>query len=231
MMSNIKVLIVDDEPTIVNTVRVYLEAEGYIVYTARDGLGALKAERSYHPDLVILDIMMPGIDGIEVLRRIRQESDVYVLMLTSRIDETDKVIGLSMGADDYLAKPFSPRELAARVKAILRRGRNPDPSDLHLVFRRLRIDNRAHKVWKDEVQVELTPTEFELLVALAKHAGWVLSREQLIENIWGGDYYGDERLIDVHIGRLRKKIEDDPANPLLLVTARASGYRFEDETL
>jgi two-component system alkaline phosphatase synthesis response regulator PhoP len=228
-MSKAKILIVDDELTIVNTVRAYLEPEGYTVYTATDGPAALKAARSFRPDLVILDIMLPGLDGIEVLRRLRQESDVYVLMLTAKTEETDKLVGLSMGADDYLTKPFSPRELVARAKAILRRGRGLDAHEATLVFRRLRIDPDARRIWKDDQLVELTPTEFDLLFALARHRGRVLSREQLIEHVWGYDYYGDERVVDVHIGRLRKKVEDDPANPLLIATARSAGYRFEDD--
>jgi two-component system alkaline phosphatase synthesis response regulator PhoP len=227
-MSQVKILVVDDESTIVNTVRAYLELEGYTVYIASDGPAALKAARSWRPDLVVLDIMLPGLDGIEVLRRLRQESDVYVLMLTAKAEETDKLVGLSMGADDYLTKPFSPRELVARVKAILRRGRGPETHEAPLVFRRLRIDTDARRAWKDDQLVELTPIEFDLLSALARHWGRVLSREQLIENVWGYDYYGDERVVDVHIGRIRKKLEDDPANPVLIVTARSAGYRFED---
>jgi len=228
-MSQVKILVVDDESAIVNSVRAYLEMEGYIVYTASDGPSALRAARAFRPDLVVLDIMLPGLDGIEVLRRLRQESDVYVLVLTAKAEETDKLVGLSMGADDYLTKPFSPRELAARAKAILRRGRAPNVHEATLVFRRLRIDTEARQVWKDDQLVELTPIEFDLLLALAQHRGRVLSREQLIENVWGYDYYGDERVVDVHIGRIRKKLEDDPANPVLIVTARSAGYRFEDD--
>lgn len=230
-MSNARILIVDDEPTIASTVRAYLEPEGYTVYMATDGPSALKAARAWRPDLVVLDIMLPGLDGIEVLRQLRQESDVYVLMLTAKSEETDKLVGLSMGADDYLTKPFSPRELVARVKAILRRGRGPEARESTLVFRRLRIDPDARRVWKDDQLVELTPTEFDLLFALARHRGRVLSREQLIEHVWGYDYYGDERVVDVHIGRIRKKLEDDPANSVLVVTARSAGYRFEDDVI
>jgi len=229
--SSRKILIVDDEPTIVNTVQAYLEREGYTVYTAVDGFAALKAARAFQPDLVVLDIMLPGMDGIEVLRRLGQESDVYVLMLTARADETDKVVGLSVGADDYLTKPFSPRELVARVKAILRRGRDADRGKPMLTFRRLRIDPAAHRVWKDDEPVELTAIEFEILHALTRHRGRVLGREQLIEQVWGYDYYGDERVVDVHVGRIRKKLEDDPANPTLIATVRGLGYRFEAELL
>lgn len=230
-MNGAKILIVDDEETIVRALRAYLEPEGFTVYTAGDGPGALKAARAYCPDLIVLDLMLPGLDGLEVLRRLRQDSDVYVLLLTARAEETDKLVGLGMGADDYLTKPFSPRELVARVKVILRRGRHLEPGEAALVFRRLRVDAGARKVWKDGQQVELTPTEFDLLLALAQHHGRVLSRDQLIEHVWGYDYYGDERVADVHIGRLRKKIEDDPAMPSLIVTVRAAGYRFEDMPL
>jgi len=222
------ILIVDDEQSIVKTVQAYLEEQGYIVQTAGDGPAALKAARAFRPDLVVLDIMLPGLDGIEVLRRLRQESDVYVLMLTARADELDKVVSLTMGADDYLVKPFSPRELVARIKAILRRGRGGSLQEAALVFNRLRIDPEARQAWKDGEQVDLTPIEFALLNALARHAGRVLSREQLIEHVWGHDYYGDERVVDVHVGRLRKKVEDDSDNPTLVVTARGAGYRFED---
>jgi two-component system alkaline phosphatase synthesis response regulator PhoP len=225
------ILVVDDEPTILNTVEAYLEGEGYTVHTALDGPSALKAARAFRPHLVVLDIMLPGIDGLEVLRRLRQESDVYVLMLTARADETDRIVGLTVGADDYLTKPFSPRELVARVKAILRRGRGADSGEQMLAFARLRIDPDARRVWKDDAPVDLTPIEFDLLYALIRHRGRVLSREQLIEQVWGYDYYGDDRVVDVHIGRLRKKIEDDPANPALVVTARGVGYRFEGESV
>jgi two-component system alkaline phosphatase synthesis response regulator PhoP len=228
-MRQAKILVVDDEPNIVHTVQAYLEREGYTVHTAADGPAALKAARAFQPDLIVLDIMLPGMDGLEVLRRLRQESDVYVLMLTAKADETDKIVGLSVGADDYLTKPFSPRELVARVKAILRRGRTAGVGESVLRFRRLRIDPAARRVWKDDAPVELTPIEFELLHALARHRGRVLSREQLIEQVWGYDYYGDERVVDVHIGRIRKKVEDDPAHPTLIVTVRGAGYRLEDE--
>ncbi|RME43808.1 MAG: DNA-binding response regulator [Chloroflexi bacterium] len=229
-MQRTKILVVDDEPNILNTVQAYLEKEGYTVYTAMDGPSALKAARAFRPDLVVLDIMLPEMDGLEVLRRLRQESEVYVLMLTAKAEETDKIVGLSVGADDYLTKPFSPRELVARVKAILRRGRGAGPGEPALVFRHLRIDPEARQVWKNEEPVELTPIEFDLLLALARHPGRVLSREQLIEQVWGYDYYGDERVVDVHIGRLRKKVELDPVNPTFIVTVRGVGYRFEAES-
>jgi two-component system alkaline phosphatase synthesis response regulator PhoP len=223
-----KVLVVDDEPSIVQTARAYLEREGYTVQTASDGPGGLKAARAWQPDLVVLDIMLPGLDGLEILRLLRQDSDVYVLMLTARADEADKIVGLTLGADDYLTKPFSPRELAARVKAILRRGRGANTKEPALRFRRLRVDVEARQARKDDQPIDLTSTEFDILHALTRHPGRVLSREQLIEHVWGYDYYGDERVVDVHIGRLRKKIEDDPDQPTLIVTVRGAGYRFED---
>jgi two-component system, OmpR family, alkaline phosphatase synthesis response regulator PhoP len=229
IMNETKILVVDDEPGILSNVRAYLEREGYTVQTAADGPSALRLARSFAPDLVVLDIMLPGIDGFEVLRRLRQDSEVYVLLLTARADETEKVIGLTVGADDYLTKPFSARELVARVKAILRRGRGgAEPaSGATLTFGNLRIDPAAHQAWKSDAPVDLTAIEFNLLQALAKHQGRVLSREQLIEQVWGYDYYGDDRVVDVHMGRLRKKIEDDPEHPQLVVTVRGVGYRFE----
>ncbi|MFN2166982.1 MAG: response regulator [Anaerolineae bacterium] len=230
-MSQVKILVVDDEPNILQTVKAYLEREGYAVYSATDGPAALKAARAFQPDLIVLDIMLPGMDGFEVLRRLRQESDVYVLMLTARSDETDKIVGLTVGADDYLTKPFSPRELVARVKAILRRGRNTEAGEPALVFRRLRIDSEGRQAWKEGEPIDLTTTEFDILLALARHPGRVLSREQVIEQVWGYDYYGDERVVDVHIGRIRKKVEDNQDSPALIVTVRGAGYRFEDEPL
>ncbi len=227
-MIGMRILVVDDEESILNTVQAYLEQDGFMVETAVDGLTALKIARVFQPDLVVLDIMLPGMDGLEVLRRLRQNTEVYVLMLTAKADEMDKIVGLTVGADDYMTKPFSPRELVARVKAILRRGRGNGGSSANLVFQRLRIDPDARQVWKDGQLIDLTPIEFDLLYELARHHRRVLSREQLIELVWGRDYYGDDRVVDVHIGRARKKIEDDPSNPTLIATVRAAGYRFED---
>jgi two-component system, OmpR family, alkaline phosphatase synthesis response regulator PhoP len=228
-MTGTRILVVDDEPLITKTVQAYLEQDGFTVQAAADGPAALKLVRSFQPDLVVLDIMLPGMDGLDVLRRLRQESEVYVLMLTARAEETDKIVGLTMGADDYLTKPFSPRELAARIKAIMRRGRSAPAAEV-FVSRHLRIDADAHQVWKDGALVELTSIEFSLLRALAQNRGRVLSREQLIEHVWGHDYFGDDRVVDVHMGRLRKKLEHDPESPHLLVTVRGAGYRLEDES-
>lgn len=228
------ILIVDDEQNIVNIVTAYLRAEGYTVHTATDGPSGLRTARSLKPDLLILDLMLPGMDGIELLSQLRRESDVYVILLTAKSEETDKVIGLSVGADDYLTKPFSPRELVARVKAALRRyGQNSSGATETniLTFRRLRIDAGARRVWKDGQPIELTTIEFDLLHALAEHRGRVLNREQLLERVWGHDFYGEDRVVDVHLGHIRKKLESDPANPEFIITVRGVGYRFEDEMM
>ncbi len=230
-MASAKILVVDDEPSIVSTLKAYLEQEGYTTDIASNGPAALRAARAFTPDLIVLDVMLPGMDGFEVLQQVRRESDVYVLMLTAKSSETDKIVGLSVGADDYMTKPFSPRELVARVKAVLRRGRNSAQPETVLVFHRLRIDPGARRSWKDGAPVDLTSLEFDLLYTLARHRGRVLSREQIIEQVWGSDYYGDERVVDVHLGHLRKKVEDDPAYPALIATIRGAGYRFEDEAL
>ncbi len=226
-----RILVVDDEESIRNVVVAYLQADGYTVLTAEDGLKGLELFRQHQPELVILDIMLPGMDGLKVLQHIREESEVYVLMLTARSEETDRVTGLMMGADDYLTKPFSPLELVARVKAILRRGRSPDQEEDVLQFGALRIDNKRHKVWRDEEEIELTALEFQLLKTLADHAGIVLSREQLLQQVWGYDFFGDDRVVDVHIRHIRQKLETDPNNPQIIVTVRGVGYRFEDEVV
>jgi two-component system alkaline phosphatase synthesis response regulator PhoP len=225
-----KILVVDDEPSIINLVSAYLKPEGYEVYTATDGNAGLKAARTFKPDLIILDLMLPGMDGIELLSRLRRESDVYVIMLTARTDETDKIVGLSVGADDYVTKPFSPRELVARVKAALRRiqtGADAGVERSVLSFKHVRIDVGAHTVSVDDVPIELTSIEFDLLRALAENRGRVLSREQLLEKVWGGEYFGEMRVVDVHLGHVRQKL----ANESLIATVRGVGYRFEDEPL
>jgi len=225
-----KILVIDDEPSIINLVTAYLKPEGYEVYTAADGNAGLKSARAFKPDLIILDLMLPGIDGIELLSRLRRESDVYVIMLTARTDETDKIVGLSVGADDYVTKPFSPRELVARVKAALRRiktGASSSEERSVLSFKHVLIDVGAHTVSVDDVPVELTSIEFDLLRALAENRGRVLSREQLLEKIWGAEYFGEMRVVDVHLGHVRQKL----GNEALIATVRGVGYRFEDEQL
>ncbi len=224
-----KILVVDDEPSILNLVNSYLKAEGYEVFTASDGLAALKAAKAYKPELIILDIMLPGLDGLEVLSRLRRESDAYVILLTAKTEETDKIVGLSVGADDYVTKPFSPRELTARVKAALRRlqaGAGAGSEKGVMSFRRVMIDSGARQVMVDGQPVELTAIEFDLLAALAENRGRVLTRELLLEKVWGYDYYGDTRVVDVHLGHVRQKLGAD-----VIATVRGVGYRFEDEAL
>ena len=225
-----KILVIDDEPSIVNLLQAYLKPEGYEVYTAMDGPSGLKAARAFKPDLVILDVMLPGMDGLELLSRLRRESDVYVILLTARTEETDKIVGLSVGADDYVTKPFSPRELTARVKAAIRRiqaGAGAGSGTTVYSFRHLRLDAGARTVSVDERPVELTAIEFDLLKALVEHRGRVLSREQLLEKVWGGEYFGEQRVVDVHLGHIRQKLGREE----LIVTVRGVGYRFEDEPL
>jgi two-component system, OmpR family, alkaline phosphatase synthesis response regulator PhoP len=225
-----KILVIDDEPSIINLVTAYLKPEGYEVYTATDGNAGLKSALAFKPDLIILDLMLPGMDGIELLTRLRRESDVYVIMLTARTEETDKIVGLSVGADDYVTKPFSPRELVARVKAALRRiktGASGGEERRVLSFKHVLIDVGAHTVSVDNVPIELTSIEFDLLHALAENHGRVLSREQLLEKIWGADYFGETRVVDVHLGHVRQKL----GNESLITTVRGVGYRFEDEQL
>lgn len=226
------ILAVDDEITLLKVVEAYLQAEGYTVYTVQDGEQALAVFRRYKPDLIILDIMLPGIDGIQLLQQIRRESEVYALFLTAKSEEVDRVIGLTVGADDYLTKPFSPRELVARVKAILRRGRTTQTEEKVVYqFAHLRVDLQKFKVWRGKDEIELTALEFKLLQSFIKNPHVVLTREQLIHNVWGYDYYGDDRVVDVHIRHLRQKLEPDPTNPQFIQTVRGIGYRFEDEPL
>jgi two-component system alkaline phosphatase synthesis response regulator PhoP len=224
-----KILVVDDEPSILNMLTSYLKAEGYEVFTASDGPAALKAAKAYQPDIIILDLMLPGLDGLEVLSRLRRESNVYVILLTARTEETDKIVGLSVGADDYVTKPFSPRELTARVKAALRRLQADTGADTRqgmLAFRHVRIDLGARQLTVDEKAVELTAIEFDLLAALAENRGRVLSREQLLEKVWGYEYFGDTRVVDVHLMHVRQKLGAE-----VIATVRGVGYRFEDEAL
>ena len=225
-MSKIKILVIDDEESIIKLVTSYLRPEGYEIYTAEDGQSGLQAFRAFNPDLIVLDIMLPGMDGIELLNRIRRESDTYVILLTAKSEETDKIVGLTIGADDYVTKPFSPRELVARIKAAIRRMSNGVGSTEGgvLVFEHIRIDTGRRQVWVDDRQIELTSTEFDLMQSLAKHRGMVLSREQLLEDVWGHEYYGELRVVDVHIGHIRQKIGEE-----YIFTVRGVGYRFEDE--
>jgi two-component system alkaline phosphatase synthesis response regulator PhoP len=210
-MTTPKILVVDDEPSISKVVVSYLRKEGYEVYSAADGPGGLKAARTYRPDLIVLDIMLPGMDGLEVLTQLRRECNVYVILLTAKTEELDRVLGLSIGADDYVTKPFSPRELTARVKAALRRlqGSPGVPSGAMLAFRRIRVDAAGRQAWVDDRLLELTAMEFDLLRTLAEHRGLVLSREQLLEKVWETNVFGDLRVVDVHIGHLRQNMAYD----------------------
>ena len=223
-----RILVIDDEPSIVKLVTAYLKPEGYDVQTAADGTAGLQAARAFKPDIVILDIMLPGMDGLELLQHLRRESQTYVILLTAKTEETDKIVGLSVGADDYVTKPFSPRELTARVKAALRRlqvGRGGGADTSVFAFRHLRLDAGARRVTVDDQPVELTAVEFDLLKALAENRGRVLTREQLLEKVWGGQYFGEIRVVDVHLGHIRQKL----GRPELIATVRGVGYRFEDE--
>lgn len=230
------VLVVEDEPALQETLAYNLARQGYIVETADDGQAAIATARKLKPDLIVLDIMLPIIDGFDVCRILRQEMSVPILMLTARDDEIDRVIGLEMGADDYLTKPFSMREFLARVKALLRRvrliraevGANKVPSVTEaLRFDNLVIDHMRREVRLNEQPLPFKPKEYDLLLFLARHRGQVLSRELILERVWGWDFGGGSRTVDVHVRWIREKIEAEPANPTRIITVRSVGYRFE----
>jgi DNA-binding response OmpR family regulator len=222
-----QVLVVDDEPHIRTVLRGYLEADGFAVSEAGDGESALREVRRQPPDLVLLDVVLPGLDGLEALRQLRTFSDVYVILVTARTEEVDKLVGLAVGADDYITKPFSPREVAARVKAVLRRDRGGREAPVTVLrFEGLTLDKDAREVRVDGVPVGLSALEFDVLTALADAPGRVFSRRQLLEGVWGYDFYGDERVVDVHIRSLRARLGDDAANPRLIATVRGVGYKF-----
>jgi two-component system alkaline phosphatase synthesis response regulator PhoP len=239
-----KILVVDDEAILLETIAYNLEQSGYRVITAADGYSTLEAARRETPDLIILDIMLPGIDGLEVCRQLRRENATAttpILMLTAKGEEIDKVVGLEVGADDYVTKPFGRRELLARVRALLRRvdypaaatnnpaaepQEPPRPSNRELVAGPLRIDLAGRRVNCRGQDLELQPKQFELLTYLVRNRGTVLTRDQLLHNVWGYDYVGDTRTVDVHVRWLREKVEEDPANPKLIQTVRGVGYVF-----
>lgn len=226
-MPKAKILIIDDEPSIHNVITAYLQAEDYAYQSCMDGHSGLEAAKTFNPDIIILDVMLPGMDGIELLANLRRESDVYVIMLSARTEETDKIVGLSVGADDYLSKPFSPRELVARIKAALRRLQKSDAAgetNEILQFAHIHINLAERRIWVNEQLIELTTVEFDLLTHLAHHHGHVLSRQQLLEKVWGYDYFGDTRVVDVHLGHIRQKLGGD-----YIQTIRGIGYRFEDK--
>jgi DNA-binding response OmpR family regulator len=220
------VLLVDDEATLVATLRYNLEREGYRVVTAADGDKALTVARQERPDLVLLDLMLPVIDGLEVCRILRRETSVPILMLTARAGEVDKVVGLELGADDYVTKPFSTRELLARVRALLRRTTSASDEEV-IVSGDLRIDLKRREALLGETTLELKPKEMELLIYLMRHRGRAFTREQLLREVWGYDFYGDSRTVDVHVSWLRQKIESAPGKPTRLLTVRGVGYRFD----
>jgi DNA-binding response OmpR family regulator len=221
------ILVVDDEPPIIDLVRGYLEREGFTVHAASDGPSAVAAVRDLAPDVVVLDVMLPGFDGLEACRHIRSFSDAYVLMLTARSEEIDRVVGLSMGADDYLVKPFSPRELVARVKALLRRPRS-GTSGAPATPSGLDLDEPRRAVRVDGVPVELTAIEFDVLALLAREPGVVIRRRAILDDVWGPEVVADNHLIDVHVANLRHKLGDDPAQPRFIETIRGVGFRLRE---
>ncbi len=229
-MSNELVLVVDDEKTLVKALSFNLEKEGFRVETAYDGKEALEKVFELKPDIVVLDLMLPEVDGFEVCRRIRKKLEIPIIMLTARSEDIDKVLGLELGADDYLTKPFNSRELVARIKAILRRSVVRDEESKKLIqIGKLQVDLLQHRARLGDQEISLTSKEFALLSFLVSNAGNVYSREQLLEQVWGYDYYGDVRTVDVHIRHLREKIEQDPSNPELIITVWGTGYKFRED--
>ena len=231
-MSEQVVLVVEDEENLLKAIKYNLEKDGYKVQSAMDGEQGLELARRLEPSMIILDIMLPKLDGIEVCRILRRESNVPILMLTAKSEEIDRVVGLELGADDYVTKPFSMRELLARTKAILRRyslsaSDNAKDSGKVLKAGKLEVNISKHVVTLDSETLELKPREFDLLALLVENAGRALTRDQILESIWGRDYYGDTRTVDVHIRWLREKIEGDPGSPKRIITIRGVGYRFD----
>jgi DNA-binding response OmpR family regulator len=232
-----KILVVEDELALRETLEYSLQRQGYEVLTAADGLTAIDLAKAEEPDLLLLDLMLPGLDGFEVCRILRQDMNVPILMLTAKADEIDKVVGLEVGADDYLTKPFSMRELLARVKALLRRMRmieeelsetqSAPPESVQLHFDDLTINQTRREVYRSGELLHLKPKEYDLLLYIAQNRGRVLSRDQILQEVWGWEYSGGTRTVDVHVRWLREKIEPDPSNPVRIMTVRGVGYRFE----
>jgi DNA-binding response OmpR family regulator len=224
------ILAIDDNPKMTRFIRMNLELEGYRVSEATSGLEALDKVREEIPDLLLLDVMMPEMDGFETLQRIREVSNVPVIMLTVKNEEEDKVWGLELGADDYVTKPFSPRELSSRIKALLRRAEMPAPTEKTMleIDDRLSVDFQRHEVWVDGERVKLRPTEYRLLYHLVSNAGWVMSHEVLLAKVWGPEYRDEIQYLRLYVNYLRQKIEPDPAHPQYILTERGVGYRFVD---
>jgi DNA-binding response OmpR family regulator len=232
--SGLRVLVVDDEQALADLVGSYLTRDGFEVSMAHDGQQAIDQARQVDPDVMVLDLGLPRIDGVEVCRVVRTFSDCYIIMLTARTEEIDKLVGLSVGADDYLTKPFSPRELLARIQAMLRRPRasttsgEPTQEAPPRVFGELSVDVAGREVYRDGEPVALTRTEFDLLEALSARPAMVFSRRQLVDAVWNESWVGDEHLVDVHVGHLRRKLGDDPSSPRYVRTVRGVGYRMGD---
>jgi len=225
-----RILVVDDEPRMIQVIRMNLEHDGFEVYEAPSGTKALEKLRDQIPDLIILDVMMPDLDGFETLRLIREISTVPVIMLTAKGEEDDRVRGLELGADDYITKPFSPRELVSRVRAVLRRTEMPGTTahEVIQVDDRLKLDFDRREVWVEGELVNLRPTEYRLLYHLVRNAGWVVPHEQLLAKVWGYEYRDETHYLRLYINYLRKKLEKDPSNPKYILTERSVGYRFVD---
>jgi DNA-binding response OmpR family regulator len=223
-----RILVAEDDPKQAHLIRVYLEREGHSVLVTADGRAALDLARTRNPDLIVLDVMMPGVDGLDVCRILRTESSVPILLLTARSTEADMLLGLDLGADDYMTKPFSPPELAARVRALLRRaGKSVDPK-APVVADELRIDPVKFEVWIGDRQVDLTAKEFDILHALAGEPGRPFTRAQILEQVFGFDHHVLERTVDAHVMNLRRKIEKDPSNPRYVLTVQGRGYKFSE---
>lgn len=224
MANMTRILVVEDDPTLIETLAYNIGREGYEVIPAKDGVTALNLAREHKPDLILLDVMLPELDGLTVCRTLRHESDVTIVLLTARSGEVDRIVGLDSGADDYIVKPFSLGELFARLRAVLRRG--SQSRSTRLESGDLVLDLLAHRAWRAGAELDLPPREFDLLAELIRHKGSVLTRDLLLEQVWGFDFGGDSRTVDVHIRGLREKIEEDPANPTRIETVRGIGYRF-----
>ena len=231
LKDKIRVLVVEDEASIRRFIKLNLDMAGYEVGEAESGEEALVLLNTFLPDVVVLDLMLPGIDGFEVCRHIRETTgDPLIIMLTAKGQDTDKIMGLELGADDYMVKPFNPFELIARIKAMLRRRNRFDTEKTTFIYGELHLNTAANKLLKSDLEVELTPTEYSLLKMFMENPGKTLKRDELLDAVWGEDYFGDTKTLDVHIRRLREKVEDNPSKPKFIKTVWGSGYRWQSET-